>query len=445
METQNPNQKEASTMLGDTLKNSGIKNAERIVKPIDCKKATVDELRKAIKNREPISGIEILITHKKCHADEMAGMHLLQGDLGEKYFPNIKNAGIAFHTEIELQKFDLHGKNGWYRALQGGAMIIGTAGGFFDEHFVRKENPSSAHIIADYLGIFENKKLRQIYAPLLNYIDFEDTNGEKVDKILKTLPENTHADTHALRNNMLATMIKNAWKSIETDEDIQKLFCVVSTFFDYGIKAQKLFVEAKTEALKADVQIISLPALAKSNSGKQKVLVVLKNDNREVASHIINSFRGREQQEIAVFLKINSNSQFFIKPMHGVSLEETIKIIRNTVAKKRGLRLDWQTLAQGEKIKEIPEIFFHTESGIILNGGETQPDTPGLIGAKNGLTLDEVINAIKIGLDPFYFEAKYKKECMNGICSAKNNQYCRLKEYGLQRCHNARKGNKVSN
>ncbi len=437
---------DTKTALASALNESGIKIAEQIVKPIDCTKATVAELRKAIKTRQPISGVTMLITHQKCHADEMLGMDILRRGPGEKFFPGIADASIAFQTEIELIGLGANGKDGWYEGLRNGALIIGTGKGFFDEHMVREKDPSCAHIVADYVGIFHDPTLRKVYGPLLSYIDFEDRNGDRVDAILKLLPQTEWRHAYAIKSSMLASIIKDAWKVIETQEEMSSLFAVVSHCFSYQIKSQKKFhVEGRESYEKADKKIIPLTFLPKGERGKEKVLLVIKTDSYESGAFAQHSFRGKEKEELAVLLTINSKGQFYMKSMNKLSLVEVLKVLRNTIIRKRNARVDWSMMDKEASIAEVPEIYFHKDSGDLMNGSKTQPDVPGLLTMKDGLTEAELIEAVKIGLNPTRFEIVHEKDCKNGVCPAQNGKYkCPLKSAGLKRCHDVRKGIKVA-
>ena len=112
---------------------------------------------------------------------------------------------------------------------------------------------------------------------------------------------------------------------------------------------------------------------------------------------------------------------------------EVVKILRQTITRNRqNKNLPFDILGMYGKIDAVPELYIDENMKIIMNGSKTDPDAPGLIG--NGISVDEIIEAVVIGLNPRRFDSRHEKKCAQGVCSKMASTPCSLFSLGLARC-----------
>jgi len=175
-------------------------------------------------------------------------------------------------------------------------------------------------------------------------------------------------------------------------------------------------------------------------------MIEMKTDHPLMHKVIIRKWPDNLVEKVTITFIHRSNGQFVLIPnrkfVNVETMFEIVKILRDQVADidKRG-RIDFSEIGKDEVIDQVPEIHIFEKTGVISNGSNVDPDVPGLIGKI--LSVDNVIEAVKIGLGEHYFPKKFAKKCEVGDCS---KSACFLYGCGLQRCHDVRrKGREESN
>ena len=123
-------------------------------------------------NTQVLSAVNTIVTHRRPHIDEIVAIVLLRA-YGEKKFPGIKNATLAFWDAGSANTDN----KSWKQHHREGRVLIGVGGSCFDEHPSatndRKDGHCAATLVAQYLGISDLPELEQ----LLRYTLNNDTKG----------------------------------------------------------------------------------------------------------------------------------------------------------------------------------------------------------------------------------------------------------------------------
>jgi hypothetical protein len=116
-------------------------------------------------------------------------------------------------------------------------------------------------------------------------------------------------------------------------------------------------------------------------------------------------------------------------------MREIAKILWQAVLGVRSQKpLCFSELEKNQFNDSVPEIYFDENTGIISNGSKVDPDVPGLIGKE--LTINDVIKAVRVGLDTEYFPTRFATNCNLGKCAGAE---CPMYNFGLNRCHEVRR------
>ncbi len=410
-----------------------MSSTQKVPTMIDCKSATVGQLKTAILNREPINGIKFIVAHPNAHLDEIFPMYLIiHTDEGKKLFSGEKT--IGFLTQKSLETFS--GEDGFYLALKAGYLIIGTAGGPFDEHTLRKENKSCSDLIVRYLDLYKSKDGRLIYSPFLNYVNYEDRNGSTLSK------ECSREYASVIRPALLADNIKRGWTAYRAGlKNQESLIQEVFGFIQNELLYQKLFVKAREEFLKLQKEEIPLLFLKSEDDKKTPVMLIVESDNDLIIPAAKNLFSVNAEKKLSVLLKINSKGQFHLSaPCEKVSLKEVIKLIRLRLFQKRKKKFpSWKDLAIDGFTEGDNTLYYHADGDTVMNGSLTQEDVDGLIGYQDGFSKDELVKIILEALN-FSFPKQFANKCTKGTCIAKvdKNAKCPYYPVGFTACHEAR-------
>ena len=406
-------------------------------KVLDCTKATIEEIKLWIKNRWPVSGITTLATHRKPHFEEALGFYGLRNTkFGERMFPGIKNATIAFYTNLEMQAYELSGEQGFYEAISRGCLITGMAGGYFDEHRLRSDShPSSAQMILDYLGITKDPEYKKVFSRLLLYVNYEDRNGDTLEMFNE--PEYETNLKVAAQALLPASILKSAWATTDED-DTDRQSSVMKTVFeliDFEVRKQEqFFIHAKKSYLEAHKEVI--PTGLSRSKGKEPVILIIHSDNPNAAGYARLSYRGSDSQKLAVVVSINSKKQICIQPHvdYRSEMNEAIKMLRTAVLDAKKIRIpDWNELDADGSIEGAKELHYHKDAGNVYNGTLRETDIPGIFGTL--LTKEDIVWAIKTALNVTTFKREFASMCRAGNCSKAR---CRWYAMGLDRCKKVR-------
>ncbi len=361
---------------------------------IDCRQASIPQLRDAIANRTPIRGLQAVITHTGAHMDEMTACCLIMHTPeGNRLFPGI--VGCGFYTEKQIAPWC--GENGFYRSLQKGCLIIGTGEGHFDEHDDRDAKKSAAHLVAAHLELRKTKEGRMTYSAILNYVNYEDRNGNK-------LAEQCNVEyAKAIRPALIADNIKKGWKVIwaEKNEDLRRqkeseLCGMAFMFIRNEIEAQKLFVRGVNAYGRKQPELIELPNFNSPSDTKKSVIAVVRSDDDNMVSAARFVLSANQSIRLRAVVALNSKGQFYVSPMNGITLAATVQELRKLLADRKKVQVEGMDLSADGKIKGIKELYYHKDADAIHNGSFSQPDTDGLIGTyfRENELLDTICNSL---------------------------------------------------
>jgi hypothetical protein len=395
-----------------------------------------NELIKKFNSKQPINGVRAILTHPSCHLDEFGSIYLLQHTgQGRRIFPGIENTGVGFQTETYLRENGYLGFKGFIKALEAGYIIIGMGGGPFDEHVDRTKNISSIELVKRYLDLYASKESRSIYGQLINFINFEDNNGDNlIENLNRANPSRKleKCESDALLNlnlGMLAQNIKKGWETAETSDDQFRLCSMVTQFIKNEIDHRKSFLAACTEYRIAERNIVDL--------SDNYAMVVMESDHSQMVRAVRQQSIVTGGKKLGITFVHKSNGQFILYPHNGFKdqMTEVIKILRQKIAFKRNQKgLGFDKIGENGSLWEIPELYIDENMKIIMNGSKTDPDVSGLIG--QDLSVDEIIQAVTLGLDEAQFDRKFAHHCKENVCSKKIDpeNKCSLFCFGLNRC-----------
>jgi hypothetical protein len=426
---------------------------------ISCGDASIEDL-KAIFYRDcplyemqtVIAGIHTIATHYEPHNDEIASSYLLQKTpQGEFLFPGIKNASVGPISATKLREHGFYGEEGFFKALQKGILLIGIGHGPLDEHGDLDKKISCTQLIVELLDLYANKEDRVIYGNLIKYINFEDRNGDDTVSFLNKTRDSSGGQRLTkeeaegliyLKSGNLAQNLKKGFEVAIGNDVLQtEIFKMAYMFYDNEIQQAKIFQKASkeyAESVKAKVDL-KIPG-AKGDF----VLLHMKSDNILMGKVVRSKWREGGSKTLGVLFIEKSNGQFALLPnrvhITATNMREVVKVLRQTIALNReeaAESIDFCDLGKNQVIESVPEIHFDENTGIISNGSKTDPDVPGLLG--KSISPQEVIRAIRIGLDTEYFPSDFAKNCIKGICAKSR---CPIYQFSQNRCHEIRKNQK---
>jgi hypothetical protein len=415
---------------------------------INCRTATPEQLKEAFYNGTPISGITTVATHFSPHNDELCGkFFLMKTPHGKRRFPGIENAIFGPISITMLRNKNRLGEEGFFRALQSGILLIGIGGGPLDEHSDRRTGISCAERIAQLIDLMSEKDDRKIYGSLLQYVNFEDNNGDNLIQCLQRArgdqaPRLERQEVNALRMLQTGGLAQNLKKGFEVageDVEIMKRVCLMADiFYETEIEQAKLFLAAE-KAYDKNEHLVDL----RIPSNKNKfVLLELKSDNILMNKVVHSKWRDNREKKLGVLFLHKSNGQFVLMPneQHITvnQMKEIVKVLRQKTMQKG--YIGFGELCANGSIDSVPSIHFDEARGIIANGSKTDPEVPGLIGKV--LSVEDVIEAVQIGLDTEFFAPEFAKGCRIGKCAGSR---CWMFKYGQKRCFQIRDNDKIAN
>jgi hypothetical protein len=403
-------------------------------KTIDCARASLGGLQDAFKNKYPITGIKMILTHPSPHLDEVAAIYMLQHTIeGNEKFPGVENVGVSFVSGTHLRENNFLGFKGFLKALQAGYLLIGLGDGPFDEHGNRDKKVSCLELIKRHLDLFKKQENRSIYGPLIHFVNHEDNNGDNIMRTLNKVNPETRLSKEAaevcntLNLGQIAQNLKKGFETAQTLEEQQQIFCMGMQFIKNEISQRKMFIVASNH----HHQSIQLEfELGEKNFG-----LVIKNDNPLAAKVAFQKSKQIGEKTIGILIVEKTNGQFCIIPQDNFreSMREIIKILRQKVFfSKKQKSLSFDDLESMGWIWSVPELYIDENMFIIMNGSKTDPDVPGLIGKH--LTINDVVGAIKIVIDK-QFDGRHAEKCKIGSCvKVTDKKHCSLFCYNLNHC-----------
>ena len=428
---------------------------------IDCTTATDEQLQEAWNYKIPITGIKIIGFRYSPSMDAHVAFYLLQNTKeGRKMFPGIHDALPALISETKLRNANYVNFKGFLRALKQGYLLIGLGKGPLDEHGDRKEKLSCTELVKRYLDLYAKKENRDLFGPVIEYINYEDNHGDNLKKNLlrakkaslekqnKPFTENdiriSKEESEALgfmQTGMMAGTLKKGYETVSLGDDkaFLNVFNTAQNFIAFHIEQRELFLKACNEY---DQQKDSIQANAISLPGEDyPVLMIADSDNGLAAKAIQSKNPKSANRTLGILLLVKktpmpgAGKQFVIMPQAGFEkfMPDILRILQQKVSFKRtgkGLRFD--TIGQFGTHYEVPELYFDENMHIIMNGSKADPDAPGLIGKE--LSTHDVVNAIQTVVKK-QFDTRNAKQCQAGTCvKVANGTPCPLFSFCLSHC-----------
>lgn len=443
-----------------------------LTKPfVDVKTAPDWEIIAAINQRIPLVGIHTIGTHPSPHVDEKAAVVALkETPQGRKLFPGIENALIAVITQTKLAEMRGTGFSGFIRALKAGVLLIGVGGSMFDEHQNREERVSCLKLVVDYLGIMADKKMRTVFYDLLQWINFEDNNGdnllsavvkanktaiatakgcnvEEVTAEEATLPKEVTGILRTMQPGMIAGVLKKGYETIDQTDDTQFLN-VWNTGYNmiyFQVKQGLMFLDACDEydTMKETIMANAVPI---SKDGTQRMLIV-ESDNPLMAKAVRrkNPDSGTKKVGILLIAKktgkavpgkpelVGRHFAIMPSPEFKDSMSDILKMLQQDIYKGCTQKfMNFKAIGKYGTTEEVPELYFDENQKIIMNGSKTDPDVGGLLDVE--VQVKDIVHAVTT-VTLKRFESYHAKKCTAGHCSKTgDNKFCSLFASCLTMC-----------
>lgn len=417
---------------------------------VNVTEVSLERLKTAVENGEPLIGVHTIATHEFPHLDEAGALTLLT-IYGEKRFPGI-SSGFKLGTVSSYQLRRNYGDDAWYKLLNQGILTSGTGGGPLDDHYDEtgnaKKEGSATERVARFLRIENKPEL----AHLIRYINHEDNNGET-----SSFTGASGKTGQSARLFMFATQMKTTWRIMREEKKDQDFIQKMKEFMEMirvQILDQRSFI-FETGGVLATMEKVPLKMTPLKGDQIPK-LVVIESDSERAVPIIRNN--STPADNIVAILHIKSNGQFYVSclikdgRMNHRQMEDVVKAIRARIinwknqGKKPGERINnsWQETRKGGYHPGTEEIFFFQRGGMIFNGSNTQPDVPGLVGDnRKGFPFNKrgLVLTIMTALEDQWWPEEVSSQCSAGKCPAKESDYrCPVYALGMSRCYNNRRG-----
>lgn len=419
------------------------KTAAKTTGILNCQEASIEQIKHAFANGLPITGFDIFATHPGPHADEIGAYTFATATPeGMHRFPGLINAEVHVYSEKDLHRFKYHGEEGFYRAAKDGILIGGTGRGLFDEHDDRDRKLSCAHIMYRYLGLGKTKEDAMLYQGILNYIDHEDGTGSLARQLKM---DSGDADQRKILGILrsfgeIAEFIKKGMKAYATQPGMQAIvFKAASVMFKADIDNQKGFVTGKKQFENAKCTFVEMPNLAKQGSRVPEICVIetLEQHAPYLLGAAIHRLSSDQRHNIAVYVFGSANGHFIVQPSTSwkkqLNMQDTWTMLATKVLKKRNNKVPpTHVFIHQDDIIGAEGLHFHRDAKAIMNGGNSQPDADGICGKE--LTIEEIVTAVMVGIDPNQYYTPLAATCAKGTCSASTGGGCPMFGYHLPRC-----------
>lgn len=342
---------------------------------------------------------DTIITHSQPHIDEIAAIWLLR-KFGENDFPGISTAKVIFW---DIGDKVLDGRSPAEYESEG-ALLVGVGGGRFDEHPIansgRKQGECAATLVAKALRIEGEPSLEKI----LKFIATSDLKGVghpfDLGYIVKLL--------HQQYPNDPEKVIEWAMMGLEAKYQEQLRF--------WSSTRQEF------ERI-AEVEEIVGPG------GRVLKMASFVSDNEQM-NKFARSIHGG-QAAIIIQQQSSGNVQIYTNRHFRLTLYDIAQMIRlaEQQAKGKVTTREWKKLAAEGKVEGVEEWFFHHAGQMLLNGSLTAKDVP-----PTRLSLEQIKEIVRIGINPHSFEPTRASYCKRGICRSTNKDPCPWYIWGLHRC-----------
>lgn len=354
--------------------------------------------------------IHTVVTHHRPHLDEICALMLLRR-FGEERFPGIGTARLDYWTNDGEQ-------NG--RAAEeyekDGILLLGVGGGRFDEHAAgdapRKTKECCATLVAKELGIEDDPALESILR-FVRTTDLNEASPFDLASIVKMLHARyPRQPEHAIE---FATWILEA-----------------------KLEEQQRFWNETARAFTNCSELRTILGTCTTDSGVRtlNLLVAVIGTDDELMNRYA---RAKQGTNAAIVVQVTSrgNVQIFTNRRWNIlSLYDIVKILRIKEQEKAGapLTTNWRELQGEAQVPGAEAWYFHERGEMILNGALSAPDVP-----PTKLSIEEILEAVRIGVNLQIFAPTRARECTMGTCSSTEKNPCPWLKYRLNRCRNVQR------
>lgn len=326
------------------------------------------------------SKIEV-ISHDAMHLDEITALWLVE----------------EFATGEFLEQF-----------CPDDVLELGIGDGPFNEHPTsssqRKNEECTTTLIAKALSVFDHPALEKI----IKFVTDHDLNGSEqpldLACIVKVLS----------RQNLDHPEVVIDWmeEALDAIYDEQLWF----------------WTKTKTEFNQlAQVEEISGPA------GRPLVMATIISNDTQINRFARSSFGC--QAAVIIQQQSSGNTQIYTNHKFELTLYDTVQIIRLEEQRAKGqlITTDWKLLAQEGRVEGAEEWWFFEKGQMLLNGSLSARKIP-----PTHLTIKQIQDAVKIGINSIAFSESHGEDCNYGICTSTIQNPCPWYHWGLHRCRKMR-------
>ncbi|MFA6463524.1 MAG: hypothetical protein WCV55_00800 [Candidatus Paceibacterota bacterium] len=285
--------------------------------------------------------ISKIIIPTKLQNDSIAAIFLLK-HYGEINFPGIKKAPIEIVSQLNESSEELEKK---------GILLIDIGEGKFDHHKFQ-EKKTTTSLIAEYLGIKENKEFQMWFSFV-----------ERCEFFGKAVISNDPLD----KAFGLAGLLVNLNNFYENDPN--KVYGAIEPILEAHVKEQyirtveipKIFQEKtdKGEVLFFDV----------NQHGKKINVVMIESDNVSISGYLRSKNGGN--YNVVVLRLPSGHVNIITKNIEKIDLSALAAVLRKSEALVSGKEVtsDFKILSQHGRMVEIPEWYYDPATNSIQNGG----------------------------------------------------------------------------
>lgn len=321
-----------------------------------------------------------VMSHRRPHLDELCAMWL------------IKRYGTFDFVEQHLED---------------GVVKLGIGHGRLDEHRANGKRMAwdcCATLVAKALGIFNDPCLKKI----LLYVRHRDA----------------HAGAHPMEIEPLVKLLHRG------KMDTLDILAWLEIVFDALYEEQMTFL---TEGKKAFEAANTLVKEIFGPNGVSIKLAVIHSEEELVSKYARAEIGGN----CAVVIQVleTGHISIFGSRRHGINLVEVIQLLRYKEQEVKGkiIITHWQDLRVPGKNPAIEE-WYLLGDGVVLNSSLTVPGVPA-----TEIPLEQIVEAVEIGINPRAFYREYADKCGNGWCMSTRALPCPWYPWQLERCRAARK------
>lgn len=345
--------------------------------------------------------VHTIATHRRPHPDELGAIWLVKKRGGKKY-PGIGDAKVMYWDAGSRTPDGRTPEQ--YEAE--GVLLIGVGGGPLDEHPTmnrpRKKDECAFTLVAKDLGIENDPAIQQLSEYLVNN------------------------DLHGVRQPLDFAHFVNVLHR-EHSNNPEKVMEWAMFALDALYNDQRAFWNSTPRKFRENAQIEDIPG----PNGRILKMVTISSDNEQMAGFALSVHGVRA----AIVIQQNSsrNVQIFFNKSAELELQtaEIARIVRYAEQSVRGKILTTNPqILSAEGIVPGAEVWhFFPQGQMLLNGSLTAPSKPPTL-----LSLEEIQDLVRIGVNPRRFERSHRRTCTQGVCTSTPTNPCPWYKFQLGRC-----------